>query len=201
MSFLKGTNVELIAACSVAGTALANSANAGVLNSASGAAWLPQNFWPGALYKTIKVEARGIYSTASSGNPTLQVGATLNATEGTGGIGSLTFLTGAVTPVASATNWYWELQVELMTQALTETSGAGTANITGLGWLELHQIALGGAYTVGTTAKADRIPVGSASVVDQSMSAGCFVEIYGKWSSGVASTSIQCLHSAVYGCN
>jgi len=202
MSFLTATNVECIAACSVAGASLAanSSTSATVLNTADGAAYLPVNFFKGNLYRTVLVTATGIYSSPSSGASTFQIGVTLDAAQGT--TGSLTFLPGAITPVASASSWPWELFVTLTVQSLTETTGSGTANIVGMGHLNLHGATFGGAQSLSTTANQSwQVPVGATATVNQSTVAGVFCEIYGKFASSVAGSTMQLEMSAIYGCN
>jgi|SRR5271165_4249073 len=200
MSNLTGTINELRSVSGVAGTALANSASAAVLNPASAAGYFPVAFWEGGpMYRSWRVTSKGVYSTAASGNPTLQVGVTLDSAQGT--TGALTFLSGATVVIISAASWFWEMDVELTAQAVTETSGAGTVNIVGIGTLTLHRIALPGTFTQGTTVNADRIPIGASATVAQSMTAGFFIETYAKWGSAVAGTSIQALTTRVYGEN
>jgi hypothetical protein len=200
MSFLTATNVECIAACATAGASLSDSATATVLNVADGAAYLPVNFFKGNLYRTVLVTATGIYSSPSSGAATMQIGVTLDAAQGT--TGSLTFLPGAITPVASASSWPWELFVTLTVQSLTETTGSGTANIVGMGHLNLHGAAFAGAQSLSTSASQSwQVPVGSTSTVDQSTVAGVFCEIYGKFATAVSGSTMQLEMSAIYGCN
>jgi hypothetical protein len=200
MSYTTATNQECMAVSAVAGTAITNSASAGVLNSTSGAAYCPVNFFKHQLYAGILVTAKGTYSSPGAGPATMQIGATLDAAQGT--TGALTFLSGAITPVVSASSWLWELEVLLAVQSLTETSGAGTSNIVGLGHLTLHGAALGGAQSLATnTVQAWTVPVGATATVNQSTVAAVWVEIYGKFGSAVSGSTMQCQQSAIYGIN
>lgn len=191
MSFLRGTNVECIAASAVAGTPISNNATAGVLNPADGAAYLPIGFWNGQLYRTIKLRASGIYSSPASAPATMQLGLTFNTTEGT--IATLTILSAAITPAVSMTNAIWDLDMEVTASTYTETAGAGTVNVMGIGWLMLHSSSAGAAGAV--------YPVGGTTLVSVSTFVGYFVETYGKFGTAVAGSSMQGERFSVYGCN
>ena len=200
MSFLTATNTECIAACAVAGTAISNSATAGVLNTTDGAAYLPVSFFKGNLYRAVRVYATGIYSSPASGPATMQIGVTLDAAQGT--TGALTFLSGAVTPVINAANWPWELDCTLIVSTITETSGAGTANIMGTGHLILHGAAYAGAQSLATnTVQAWTVPVGATGLVSQSTVAGVFCEVYGKFGTAVSGSTMQLEESTIFGLN
>jgi hypothetical protein len=191
MSFLKGTNVELIAACAVAGTAISNSATAGVLNSADGAAYLPIGFFNGQLYRTVNIRASGIYSSPASAPATMQLGVTLNTSQGS--IGSLTILSGAITPTVSMSSALWDLDLEITASTYTETSGSGTVNVMGIGTLALHN---------STTTTAGAVyGIGGTSLVSAVTYTGYFLEVYGKFGSAVSGSTVTGERTSVYGCN
>lgn len=197
MSFLTGTNVEVIAASSVAGTAQNTFTAAQVIGNGSNAAYLPIGFFnTNSLGKTLKIVADGIYST--TGSPTLQLGVSLDTTFGT--VSSTTFATGAVTAGTTVTNAWWHFDIELTVQSLTEvdphTSATGTvANIVGLGTAIIATSATAttaqSVLTMGSTSPATGANIFSAQ----------FLEIYAAWGTSSASNTITLERSTVYGCN
>ena len=191
MSFLKGTNVELIAACAVAGTAISDTATGNVLNTADGAAYLPIGFFNGQLYRTVNLRASGIYSTPSSGTATIKLGATFNTAQGT--IGSLFITSGAITPASSMSSALWDLDLEITASTYTETSGSGTVNVMGIGTLTLHN---------STTTTAGAVyGIGGTSLVDLVTYTGYFLEVYGIWGSAVSGNTMTGERTSIYGCN
>lgn len=191
MSFLTGTNVELIAACAVAGTQISNNATAGVLNSADGAAYLPIGFFRGQQYRTVLLRASGIYSTPASAPATMQIGACFNTAQGT--IGSLNILSGAITPAVSMSSALWLLDLEITVSTLTETSGSGTANVMGTGTLTLHNST--------TTTAGNVYGAGGTSLVNLVTYTGYYLEVYAKFGSAVSGSTVTGERTSVYGCN
>jgi hypothetical protein len=200
MSFLTGTNVELIASSAVAGSALANSTTTTVVSVGAAGAYLPIGFfYTNAVGKKLRVVADGILSTTAT--PTIKIGVTLDTVLGTVNASQVSnFFTGAVTtPAAGAvSNSQWHLEVELCVQSIAYASGSSsgqTVGIVGYGWLAqsvsgIDATAAGTVFLAGTTT-AVNYPVNQAY----------FVDIAAVWGTSSASNTLTCENVSVYGCN
>jgi hypothetical protein len=163
-----------VVACSQAGASLSDSATALVLNTEQGSCYIPPNWW--AQNKGVHLHARGIITTPSSGTSTLQLGATADVAQGT--LGALLFINGtAVTPISSAVAWFYELELELICQSVS----GGNAAVVGMGEL-----------TLPATATQMQAPyaIGSTTPVNLVISTPYFLEVYGKWTTAVASCTL-----------
>jgi hypothetical protein len=160
--------------CATAGTAVSDTATAGVLNTAKGALYLPPEWWE--TNQGLHVFARGIVSTPSSGTATLTMGVSADTTQGT--LGALLWTNGtAITPVSSAASWLWELEMDIIGQS---DSGLNIATL-GMGELTLPASA--------TQGQAPYI-VGSTTAVNLVAGTGYFLEIYAKWGTAVSGDTI-----------
>lgn len=162
MSFLTGTNMELIYASTAAATAKASFTTEVQINDTAGMgvqAHLPPDFWlpnPNSVGRGIKVIARGILS--STGTPTY----TFSLRAGAAGSTTAAILLGsaALTTGSGVTNQAFEFQGDI----ILTTMGAAGANSTirGIGLLASGGLAspfsyplYGGGASPGTAATLD----------------------------------------------
>lgn len=163
MSFLTGTNTELIYASTAAFSASASFTSEQTVNPASGAsspvqAQLPPNFWlannaqPG---RGIRIVARGILS--STGTPTYTFSIRTGAASNTSS--AIILGSAALTTGSGVSNQFWELQGDVI---LTSIGKAGTnSTVQGIGYLLSTGLAntlnpiYGGAASPGTVATVD----------------------------------------------
>jgi hypothetical protein len=163
MSFLTGTNAELIYTSTAVGATLATfttEANMNTVATMGQVAQLPPNFWLSTgnqVGRGIRIVARGILS--STGSPTFTFTIRGLGTTTTPNISTAPILLGsaAVTAGATVTNQFWELQGDVIVTALG--TGTATATIQGLGYVmgpafasPFIQPVYGGAASPGTTA-------------------------------------------------
>jgi hypothetical protein len=166
MSFVTGTNVELIYTNTAAGTAKNTFTSEVQINDTAGMgvqAHLPPDFWtptPGAVGRGIHIVARGVLSTFTSGTYTISIRA------GTAGSTTSAIIlgTGALTMTASQTNIIWELEGDVI---LTAIGAAGTnSTVRGIGQMRCPAMntgtpastsapVWGGAASPGTVATFD----------------------------------------------
>lgn len=162
--------------CSQAGTALSDTATAAAINPEQGSLYIPPNWWN--VGKGVHLHARGIVSSPSSSTSTLVMGACADSVQGT--VGTLLAANGtAITPVSSASSWFWELELEVICQSVT----GGNAAIVGMGELTLPASA--------TQAQAPYI-IGSTSPVNLAIATPWFLDVYAKWSSAVSGDTLTC---------
>jgi hypothetical protein len=161
MSFLTGTNCELLYASTATSAAKASWTTEVTCNDTATMgvqAHLPPDFWlptPGQVGRGIRIVARGILS--STGTPTY----TFSIRGGAAGSTSTAILLGtaALTTGSGVTNQIWEMQGDVM---LTTLGAAGTnSTVRGVGTFispgTANKIdpAWGGGATPGTVATVD----------------------------------------------
>jgi hypothetical protein len=209
MSFVYGTNTELIYSMPATGANASAPGGASVILSGNTttnpACLLPalNNIWPMAAIvgKAMKVVARGTYGTPASAPGTWVIGCGLNTAQATKPAATVLAATGAFTPTAtliglSVTNGEWELEFDIVVQTAGTNAGAApNANII-----------TGGLLTMGTgnnaaTAAATCFAVGSASAISVNPSASYYLEVYATFSTGPSSTQLQCNQLFVFGLN
>jgi hypothetical protein len=176
MSGLTPSNYAEVVACAQAGTALNDTATAAAINTSKGALWIPQNWWD--VDRGVHLHARGIISTPASATATLTMGVCSDPTQGTVGTPLWTNAT-AITPVSSAANWFWELEMELIGQSL---SGVNCV-VVGMGELTLPASA---------TQQVAPYTVGGTTGVNVPTAVGAFLEVYAKWTTAVVSDTLTC---------
>ena len=161
MSFVTGTNTELLYASLGAGTAKASFTSEAQINDTAGMGvqchlppdfWLPNNNQPG---RALRIVARGILS--STGTPTY----TFTIRSGAPGNTSSAILLGsaALTTGSGVSNQYWELEGDVV---LTAIGAAGTnSTVRGIGRILSPGLAstispvYGGAASPGTVSSLD----------------------------------------------
>jgi hypothetical protein len=159
------------------------------------------NIWPMANIagKALKIIARGIFGTPASSPGTWVIGCGLSLTQATKPSTIVLASTGAFTPAGnllSVTNGEWELEFDVVIQ----TSG------TAAGATPVANVITGGICTLGPgnnagTATALAYMVGSAAAINVNPIATYYLEVYGTFSTGPASTQIQCNQLIVIGLN
>lgn len=161
MSFLTGTNTELIYASTAAFPAKNTFTSEVTINANSPTVvqahippdfWLPTNNQPG---RGIRIVARGILSSTTTPTYTFTVrtGTAANTTS------AIILGTAALTTGSTVTNQYWELQGDVV---LTTIAAAGTnSTVQGIGYVLSPGLATtinpayGGAASPGTVATVD----------------------------------------------
>ncbi len=200
MSFLTGTQAELIYNMPAPGTAF-NTGTAKTLinaNSSSNPAYqLPPllNIWQNSYLvgRGLRFVARGLYST--TGTPTLALVSSLDTTEGTGGI-SLASCGSVTTASPGVTNGMWEMEFDTTVSQVGYTGGAYTANVYAAGCLTLGGSAT--AYNAPTVA-ANMYAVGSGTALAIVPSTSYYVGLYATWSASSSSNNIQCTQFQIWG--
>jgi hypothetical protein len=161
VSYITGTNTEVIYASTAAGTAKGTFTTEIAINDTAGmgpVANLPPYFWTpsGALARTLKIVARGILS--STATPTY----TFTCRLGTQGSISAAIVLGsaALTTGSGVSNQFWEFEGDVV---LTIAGAAGAnSTVRGTGQLRCGGLAspfmyplYGGAASPGTVATVD----------------------------------------------
>ena len=196
MSFLTGTNVELIYANTAAGTAKNTFTSEVQINDTAGMgaqASIPAWFWPSTPQttgKALHIVARGIISTTSA--PTF----TFTTRIGTAGSTSAAIILGsaAVTAGTTVTNQPWTFEGSFVIQA---PAGAAGANTTGRGTGMVYGPAFASPFMAGLFGGA--ATPGTVATVDTSITN--FVNFNAACGTSSASNSIQLLQLEVYGLN
>lgn len=194
MSFITGTNTELIYASTTPGTAKASFTSEVQINDTAGMdtqAQLPPNFWlPSQTSegKGIRIVARGIVS--STGTPTytfsIRVGAAGNTTS------AIILGSAALTTGSGVTNQIFQLEGDVVMQNIgatgTNSVTQGIGLIWGSGFATTINPVYGGAASPGTV-----------STVDTSITN--YINFNVTCSASSASNSIQLLQLLVFGLN
>lgn len=161
MSFITGTNTELIYASTTAGTAKASFTSEVQINDTAGMdvqAHLPPDFWLPSQRSEgqgIRIVARGIVS--STGTPTY----TFSIRLGTAGSTSAAIVLGtaALTTGSGVSNQIWQMEGDFVVTNIGATgansAGQGVGLIWGSGFATTINPAYGGAATPGTVSTLD----------------------------------------------
>jgi hypothetical protein len=161
MSFITGTNTELIYASTSSGTAKASFTTEVQINDTAGMdvqSHLPPDFWLPSQRSEgqgIRIVARGILS--STGTPTYTFTIRLGAA---GSITAAIVLgTAALTTGSGVTNQIWQMEGDFVVTNIGATgansSGQGVGLIWGSGFATTINPAYGGGTTPGTVATLD----------------------------------------------
>jgi hypothetical protein len=197
MSFLTGTNTEVIASCATAGSATAVTSSYQTIGVGASIAYLPIGFFgPMSTNKTLRCVGDGAYSTTSA--PTaLTIGVGFDTTQGTSANQIVTPAMGSVT--ASITAGYWHMDLEITVQALTESSTASSNAVVlvGLGTF-LMTTAAG---PVSTTHVGPVICGSDTAVTITSAYTAFFVEWAMKSTATTSGETVTLVRSTTYGCN
>lgn len=196
MSFLTGTNTEVIAANAAPAAQLLVSAS--YLNYTVGpsAAYLPIGFFgSNCVGKTLRMVCDGSFTTPGSAT-SFQMAASFDTTQGTTAALQAA-ASGAVIPPSTITLAFWRYDVELTVQSITTsyTTASNVANIIGFGLMTIGQVA-GPGITAAST-----YTCGSQSVTAVPMESAYFLELAIRSSAATASETLRIERSTVYGCN
>ncbi len=189
MSWLTGTQAEVVSSSSAVGSAYANSTVATAVSPASGAAFLPANFFLPS-YSTAKrvwVHAYGVLST--TGTPNLTVGLTLNTTQGTYNSGGIIATSAATGQASGASNALWELDVMISCVAAGSSGSA---------------LAAGAFSFPTTTTGAARVSSSAANpntAFTFNTQSAYYLEMFATWGTASASNTLQVYDYCVLGLN
>jgi hypothetical protein len=195
MSFITGTNTELLYASTAVGiakntftaeTALNDEATMGPQVFLPGGFWLPSK---ASLGRGIKIVARGILS--STATPTYTFSVRLAASEAATS-GPVVLGSAAITTGSGVTNQYWKLEGDVVLETVGTTTG--TATVRGVGEI----------ISPGTANKIDPVYGGSASpgtVATVPLKAPNFVTVNVACSASSASNTITLQQLLIYGLN
>jgi hypothetical protein len=149
--------------------------------------------------KTLGVRARGIFGTPASSPGTWLVGCGLNTTQATKPPAIVLAATGAFTlasPNLSVTNGQWELEFDIVVQSAGTAAGAAANAV----------LNTGGNFNIGpgnnaATASGIGLMVGNTSITTVNPTVSYWLELYATFSTGPASTQLQCNQFYVVGYN
>ena len=196
MSFLTGTNTEVIAASAQPVSASPVTTAYTSLFTAANAAYLPIGFFgPTCVGKTLRCVVDGYYTTTGAVT-SYQMGMSLDSALGT--VGTLQVgASGAVIPTVSVTAGFWryDCEITVSTQTQSLTAASNFANVVGMGLYTLSTVAGPGIGTAGV------YPVGTSTVVAVPPLSAYFLELVLKSSAGTASQTMTVERSTIYGCN
>ena len=197
MSFLTGTNTELIYASTGAGTAKNTFTSEVTINDAAMGVQchLPPDFWlpsPTSVGRGIRLVARGYLS--STGTPTYQ----WTVRGGTAGsiTSAILFQTAALTTGSGVTNQHWELEGDFVVTAM----GQPGANSTGQGLGKVMSPGLAAPYVYPASAGGSgSVTTTTTSLLDTSITN--FINVNVTCSASSASNAIRITQLLVYGLN
>lgn len=192
MSFITGTQAELIAAGFVAGTPLTNTTTQTVISprgNTTGLPYLKPAFWDTTYgtNKALRVVTRGVISTAASTPGTLTLGVYF-ASSDTATVGSSTgMVTGAFTPATSLANAIWEFEATLVC-----TAPGPVPNMFSMGQLSINPTTASGlSYGVG----------GTTATTTLSTQNPYYIQFVATWGTASASNSITMYETEIWGLN
>lgn len=207
MSFLTGTNAEVIYSMPASGASAAPPGAASVILSGNTttnpACLLPplSSIWnmSSIVGRALRVTARGIFGTPASTPGTWVIGCGLNTTQATKPATIVLAATGAFTPaspILSISNGEWEMEFDIVVQTAGTNAGAApNANLVTGGIISL------GAGNNAATTGISAFMIGNAAAVSVNPSINYYLELYATFTTGPASTQIQCDQFIVSGLN
>lgn len=209
MTFAFGTQAELLYSMPASGSAASAPGAASVIlsgNTTTNPAFkMPsaRALWGmgGIPGRSLGVRARGTFGTPASSPGTWLVGCGLNTTQATKPTATVLAATGAFTPASpnlslASTAGGWELEFDIVFQTAGTNAGAApNANVF-----------TGGNFTFGPgnnagTATGITLMVGSGSAISIDPTVEYWIELYATFSTGPASTAMQCNQFLVFGFN
>jgi len=203
VTFLTGTNAEVLYCMPAAGAILSNSSAQTIISgntSTNPPYQLPPiwNLFGGPSYapgRALRVVARGTFGT--TGTPTLTIRCGLNSpTQATVPPGIILAATGALTAPSSITSGIWEMEFGVDINSIGDTANTQALSLDALGSFRL------GAGNNTAVLKSDVYMVGSATAITTVLPlTAYFIEISALWGTANASNTIQCLQFEVLGLN
>lgn len=200
MSFITGTNTELIYASTAAGIAKNTFTAETALNDEATMGpqvYLPAGFWlpsKTSIGRGIKIVARGIAS--STGTPTYTFTVRLAASEAATS-GPIVLGTAALTTASGISNVHWKLEGDVILEGVGTTSGTGT--VRGIGALQSAGYGVAAPTMSVYPAWGGAASPGTVSTVP--LKAQNFITFNVACSASSASNSIQLQQLLVYGLN
>jgi hypothetical protein len=145
--------------------------------------------------RALRISMRGSFGTPASTPGTWLLGVGLNTTQATKPATIVLAATGAYTPAApnlglAATAGYWEMEFDVVFQ--TAGSAAGAAPVSNLAVVGNANMAPGNNAATGATPGGLAVGVGSGAAIVIDPTVEYWVEGYATFSTGPASTNIQC---------
>jgi hypothetical protein len=202
VTFLTGTNAEVLYCMPNAGAPLANSSAQAIISgntSTNPPYQLPPiwNLFGGPSYvpgRCLRVVARGTFGTTAT--PALTIRCGLNTTQATVPPSIILAATGAITTPSGITNGVWELEFGIDINTVGDTAGTQAMSLDALGSFRL------GAGNNAATAAGVMYMVGSAAAITTVLPlTAYFIEISALWGTANASNTITCLQFEVLGLN
>lgn len=191
MSWTTGTQTEALAASNAVGTAYASSTTPTSVSPATGAAYVPANFFLpsyGAA-KSILLKAYGVLSTTST--PNLTLGVTANTTQGTYNGSGILATTGAVAMQSAVSNVAWDLEL-----LITCVAAGATGTFLAFGRLNI---------ATGTTAvqsiRCSSSAANPNTAVTLSTQSAYYLEVFATWGTSSASNTLTVDQIATLGLN
>ena len=205
MSFLTGTQCELLYAMPASGSA-ATSIAAALLSGSTAAN--PPYVLPGGFFnpqggtmpgKSLLLKGGGSYATPTAGR-TLTFNAALDATQGTVGI-SLG-KTGNIVTLATTATGAWDF--ELMVTCTVQGVGATAGSLNAVGWVEYGIANNAAAGTFGTYGanNASRFMIGTPqTAVTFNTLTSYYLEVFNTWDATTNAPTITLTNFYVFGLN
>lgn len=189
MSFLTGTQTELIASQQGAGSVYTTSTTATIISGRSGAAYLPPNFFSASygVGKALKFIARGVV-TWSSTTANLTLGVYGDTTTGTIVTGNNLASSAVIaTPTTAVSGVIWEYEADVVCTAIS-AAGVLTFQADGL-------------FTVAGAGGTSYVYGVSNSSTTMTLETGYWAEFGATWGTNSASYSITCNQFFTFGLN
>jgi hypothetical protein len=196
MSFLTGTQTELLYSMPAAATA-ATAAATTVMTASNATTFpayqLPAGFFGpnGGIGRSLLIKAGGWFTTSSTGM-TQTISASLDAAAGTQS-GQILGSTGAFTPTASITDGVWTLELMVTCASIGVSTSATLNSVGSLLWGTGNNAATATAVTLMMGAPQTPVTFNSTSAY--------YVELFEHWSVTTGAPTITCTNFMIFGCN
>ena len=198
MTFLSGTNTELLYVMPAAGSVYNNSSAQTIISgntSTNPPYQMPSlyNLWgPSyAVARALRVVARGIFAT--TGTPTLKVVCGLNTTQGTASPAIVLAGTGAFTTASGVANGMWELEFGI------DINSLGTGANSSLDAMGSFRLGVGN--NAATTAATMYMVGSTAAITTVNPTTSYWLELAALWGTANASNTLTCFQFEVFGLN
>jgi hypothetical protein len=191
MSWITGTQAEAISSSSANGSALANSTVATSISPATGAAFLPANFFMPSYgqSKRVLVKAWGVVST--TGTPNLTIAVTANTTQGTYNASGIIATSAATAQGSGVSNIPWDLEV------MISCVGAGSSGT----FLAMGMFQAFSTMTAGGGMRVSSSAANPNTAFTLSTQSAYYLELAATWGTASASNTITCYDYSVLGLN
>ena len=191
MSWITGTQAEAVSSSNAVGSAYANSTVATSISPASGAAFIPANFFMPSYgqSKRVLVLAQGVLST--TGTPNLTIALTANTTQGTYNAGAILATSAATAQASGVTNIPWAMWL-----MITCVGAGSSGTFLSFGMFEANtSMTAGGGMRVSSSAANPN------TAFTLSTQSAYYLELAATWGTASASNTITCYDYSVLGLN